>query len=212
MNVSKICCAISLLIIMTVTGCSRHISPIVAPEPYTFLQVYSQEKPYAFPLSYFHNKVYTFKTDIVYDTDDTYMPPVPYDSSSYRIRLLDHSTSNDANQEKLLLKGIMVVDSIIEGVNVYKLIVTFDSKRYIVYSLFTNTAKRFCKQIIAGRSYYLELLPYYYPEEDYFNNCGLYYDGYVIYDKTLPLHEWKYVCTTKWIEGINYRPKAMKTK
>jgi len=127
MNVSKICCAISLLFIMTVTGCSRQIFPIVAPEPYTLLQVYSQEKPYAFPLSYFHNKVYTFNTDIVYDTDDTYMPPVPYDSSSYRIRLLDHSTSTNNNSDEA--EEYYLIGSIHDD---------YDSLQFVLYNYYFN--------------------------------------------------------------------------
>ena len=210
MNVnSKIYMLMSFIML---SGCSPKSFPIVAPEPITILQINTREIPYAFPLSYYHNRVCVFNTDIVYDTDDVYIAPVPFDSSSYRNRLLEYSTSNDVNPEKLLIKGLMIVDSIIEGINVYKLIVDYESEKYYGYSLYTNNVTKRSKRMDVGKAYYMEILPYYYQDPDNYNNCGLYYDGYVIEDHTLPIYKWKYVCTTKWISGIKYTPETKKTR
>ncbi len=189
-------------------GCSHLSSSSINYDWSEFLQR-KREIPSAFPLSYYHNRVVLIKTGLIYDSNYKYSEPKPYDSCSYRDHLLEYSTTNDTNVDALLIKGDMVIDSIIEGMNVDKIIVDFNGKKYIVFSLCTRTRSR--GKIMEGKTYYLELLPYYYPDSEDYNNAGLYYKGLVIEDMDLPIYEWKKVCTTKCLDGIYYNSRCAKS-
>ncbi|MBR3959165.1 MAG: hypothetical protein IKJ81_03845 [Bacteroidales bacterium] len=155
----------------------------------------------AIPLWFYHNKVKVFRVCEIDPISGKINSAQYLDSLQYKQRLLRFSTQC-SEDDRVSIEGVMTIDSILYGYNVFRIDVTHDSTKYHIYSL-KSRKKRHIKDIAVGESYYLKIKPYFFQDStDEYHNSGLYLNGYVIRDYDLELQEWKHVCTSNSIDGL----------
>lgn len=162
----------------------------------------------AFPLNHYRNRInINTEATIVNDTNSHMLQSK--DIFDYRDYLKEYSILDSALAFSFEIKGMMRIDSIIYGINVVRFHISQDSNRYVVYSVVPNKkeSERYIgktERLFEGKTYYLELTPYFNIYDTNYHNRGLYVNGFVIRDLELPYQEWINVYISKNIIGYRY--------
>lgn len=201
----------SFLILLIVTSCSsmtpkfRLDSQNTTDSPLIKEYLSVGRRLSAIPLWFYHYRVSSFRfCEMSTESNEQHRQSnCLLDSVQYKQSLLCYSTQIDSG-DSICIEGVMRVDSIIYGYNVYRIDVTFDSNKYYIFSI-PSRVRRNDKEIFQGNSYYMKIKPYFYQDSNSdFHNRGLYIKGYVVRDYDLEYFEWKKVCTSNSISGLTY--------